>query len=167
VVAYQDLAYNVARRLVGDPESAADVTQEAFLAAFRHLDQFKGGSFKSWLLRIVTNSCYDALRARQRRETTSLDALVEETGFDVPDATNPLPETIALSAELFSCVEAGLKTLPVDQRAVLILYDVHGLSYDDVATVLNTSLGTVKSRLSRARGRLRDYLMRHRELWQG
>jgi RNA polymerase sigma-70 factor (ECF subfamily) len=167
VSAYQDLAYNVARRLVGDPESAADATQEAFLAAFRHLNQFKGGSFKSWLLRIVTNCCYDALRARRRREATSLDVLVDDAGFDLPDATNPLPEVSALSAELFRCVEEGLKTLPIDQRAVLLLYDVHGLSYDEVASVLNASLGTVKSRLSRARGRLRDYLMRHRELWQG
>jgi RNA polymerase sigma-70 factor, ECF subfamily len=166
VATYQDLAYNVALRLVGDPETAADATQEAFLAAFRHLDQFKGGSFKSWLLRIVTNCCYDALRSGRRRDATSLDTLVDETGFDVVDTTGAIPETIALRAELLGCVEEGLRTLPIDQRAVLVLYDVHGLSYDEVARVLNTSLGTVKSRLSRARGRLRDYLMRHRELWQ-
>ncbi len=165
VATYQDLAFNVALRLVGDADSAADVTQDAFLSAYRHLDQFKGGSFRSWLLRIVTNASYDVLRARRRHETTSLDTLVEDVGFDVVDP-GPLPEAFAFRKEVFTCIEDGLRSLPVDQRAVVVLYDVHGLSYDEVASVLNTSLGTVKSRLSRARGRLRDYLVQHRELWQ-
>jgi RNA polymerase sigma-70 factor (ECF subfamily) len=165
VVTHQELCFNVALRLLGDAESAADVTQDAFLSAYRHLDQFKGGSFRSWLLRIVTNGSYDALRARRRRDAVSLDAMIEETGFDV-GGTEPLPETLALRQEVFGCIEDGLRLLPVDQRAVLVLYDVHGLSYEEVATVLNTNLGTVKSRLNRARGRLRDHLVRHRELWQ-
>jgi RNA polymerase sigma-70 factor (ECF subfamily) len=163
---YQELSFNVALRLVGDADTAADVTQDAFLSAYRHLDQFRGGSFRSWLLRIVTNAGYDALRARQRREATSLESLIDDSGFDVLD-TNPLPDDMSLRKEFLACVEAGLKLLPVDQRAVLVLYDIHGLSYDEVSNVLNASLGTVKSRLSRARGRLRDYLMKHRELWQG
>lgn len=165
VVAYQDLAFNVAHRLVGDADSAADVTQDAFLSAYRHLDQFGGGSFRSWLLRIVTNASYDALRSRRRHETVSLDTLVDEAGFD-PAGVGPLPEETALRKEVFARIEDGLRGLPVDQRAVVVLCDVHGLSYDEVASVLNTTLGTVKSRLSRARGRLRDYLVQHRELWQ-
>jgi RNA polymerase sigma-70 factor (ECF subfamily) len=165
LLSYQELSYNVALRLVGDADVAADVTQDSFLSAFRHLNQFKGGSFRSWLLRIVTNASYDALRAKRRREATSLDLLVDGAGFDVLD-TSPLPEAASLRKEFLDCIEAGLKLLPVDQRAVVVLYDIHGLSYDEVASVLNTSLGTVKSRLSRARGRLRNYLMKHRELWQ-
>ncbi len=166
VETYQELCFNVAFRLVGDSETAADVTQDAFLSAYRHLDQFKGGSFRSWLLRIVTNASYDVLRARTRRPAESLDDLVEETAFDVVDP-GELPETLTLRHELFAALQEGLKALPVDQRAAVVLYDVHGLSYEEVAVALNTNLGTVKSRLNRARKRLRDYLTRHPELWKG
>lgn len=164
VLTYQALAFNVALRLVGDDDTAADVTQDAFFSAFRNLGQFKGGSFRSWLLRIVTNGSYDVLRRRRRRAGPSLDQLTETTPFDVPDETD-LPEDLALRADFFRVVEAGLQTLPVDQRSVVVLYDVHGLSYEEVAIALDTNLGTVKSRLSRARSRLRDYLLRHPELW--
>jgi len=165
VETYQELCYNVAYRLVGNADSAADVTQDAFLSAYRHLDQFKGGSFRSWLLRVVTNASYDVLRARSRHASSSLDELTDDTAFDVIDP-GELPETLALRRELFEAIQVGLQTIPVDQRAVLILYDVHGLSYDEVAVALNANLGTVKSRLSRARGRMRDYLLRHPELWR-
>lgn len=165
VETYQELCFNVAHRLVGDADSAADVTQDAFLSAYRHLDQFKGGSFRSWLLRIVTNASYDVLRARSRRQTSSLDELIDETAFDVADG-GELPEMLALRQELFAAIREGLKTIPVDQRAALVLFDVHGLTYEEVAVALSTNLGTVKSRLSRARGRLRDFLIRNPELWK-
>jgi RNA polymerase sigma-70 factor (ECF subfamily) len=165
VVAYQELAFNVARRLVGDDDTAADVTQDAFFSAFRHLHQFKGGSFRSWLLRIVTNGSYDALRARRRHGEESLDDLMEESAFDAPDPGD-LPETVALRREQIAGLEAALQTLPLDQRSVLVLFDVHGLPYDEIATVLATNLGTVKSRLNRARRRLRDHMLRHPELWR-
>lgn len=165
VTTYQDLAFNVALRLVGDADTAADVTQDAFFSAFRNLRQFKGGSFRSWLLRIVTNGSYDVLRARRRRAGPSLDQLTETTSFDVPDEVD-LPEDLAQRSSFFQMIEAGLQTLTIEQRAVLVLYDIHGLSYDEVATTLETNLGTVKSRLSRARARLRDYLVRHPELWR-
>jgi len=163
---YQELCFNVALRLGGDADSAADVTQDAFVSAYRHLDQFKGGSVRSWLLRIVTNASYDVLRARSRRPTSSLEVLVEETAFDPVDPGD-LPESLVLRQELFAAIQEGLKTIPADQRAALVLYDVHGLSYEEVAVALSTNLGTVKSRLNRARGRLRDYLTRHPELWKG
>ena len=174
VALYQDLAYTVAIRLVGDRDTASDVCQDAFFSAFRNLRQFQGGSFRSWLLRIVTNASYDVLRARQRHETVSIDdsSLASSfgdgstgDGIAIPDDAD-LPEDLVLRGEFFRVVEEGLKTLPLEQRAVLVLFDVHGLSYDEVAIVLNTNLGTVKSRLSRARGRLRDYLVRHPELWR-
>ncbi len=164
VATYQELCYNVAYRLLGDADAAADVTQDAFLAAYRHLDQFKGGSFRSWLLRIVTNAGYDALRARRRHPSQSLDQLAEESSFDLPDPAD-LPETLALRRELVERIQEGLQLIPVDQRLVLILCDVQGLSYEEAATVLSVHLGTVKSRLSRARGRMRDYLLKQPELW--
>lgn len=165
VLAYQELAYNVALRLVGDADLAADVTQEAFLSAYRHLDQFQSGSFRAWILRIVTNGSYDALRARKRHPDRSLDDLVEESSFDVPDP-GVLPETLTLRREQIEGINEALQTLPVEQRSVLTLYDIHGLSYDEITAVLDVNLGTVKSRLHRARSRLRDHLLRHPELWQ-
>jgi RNA polymerase sigma factor (sigma-70 family) len=165
VESYQPLCFNVALRLVNNPDTAADVSQDAFLSAYRHLDQFRGGSFRSWLLRIVTNASYDALRVRRRHDNASLDVLMESSAFDVPDL-GELPEELTLRGELSDAIQLGLGQLPVDQRAVVVLCDVHGLSYDEAATVLTTNVGTVKSRLSRGRGRLRDYLLGHPELWK-
>lgn len=163
VLEYQDLAYNVASRLVGNGEIAADVTQDSFLSAYRHLDQFKGGSFRSWLLRIVTNASYDVLRSRHQNKQ-SLDQMIDESGFDVSDPAD-LPEDLALRQETRVVIEQAIQTLPFEQRSVVVLYDVHQLSYEEVAAALSINLGTVKSRLSRARARLRDYLMANRELW--
>lgn len=165
VLAYQELAFNVALRLVGNSDAAADVTQEAFLSAFRHLNQFTTGSFRSWLLRIVTNGAYDSLRLRKRRPDESLDDLVDDGSFEVPDPED-LPEQLTLRREQIEGLNQAIQTLPVEQRSVLVLYDVHGVSYDEISIILGLNLGTVKSRLSRARGRLRDYLMGHPELWK-
>jgi RNA polymerase sigma-70 factor (ECF subfamily) len=165
VIAYQELAFNVALRLVGNADTAADVTQDAFLSAYRHLDQFKGGSFRSWLLRIVTNASYDVLRSAHHKKGQSLDELTADSSFDLPDPGG-LPESITIRRELVEKIQAGISTLPLDQRAVLVLYDIHGLSYEEIAASLDINLGTVKSRLSRARFRLRDYLMQHPELWK-
>ena len=175
VTLYQDLAYTVALRLVGDRDTANDVCQDAFFSAFRNLRQFHGGSFRSWLLSIVTNGSYDVLRSRQRHETVSIDRHPADDPFDdgfasgdpvvIPDDAE-LPDDLVQRGEFFRVVEEGLKTLPLDQRTVLVLYDVHGLSYEEVATTVGANLGTVKSRLSRARGRLRDFLVRHPELWR-
>src|SRR5437764_698132 len=131
VEVYQGLAYNVAYRALGDPESAADATQDAFLAAFNALRGFRGGSFKAWLLRIVTNACYDAGRRLARRPSTSLDAIVEAPGGeDVLVDGSPLPESEALRGELLQQVEGALLELPFDQRTVVVMADLHGLSYD-------------------------------------
>jgi RNA polymerase sigma-70 factor (ECF subfamily) len=166
VLAYQGLAYNIAYRIVGDPDAAADATQDAFLSAYRALPDFRGGSFKAWLLRIVTNACYDQLRARQRRPSTSLEDLLTE-----PDQEpsffrdeNESPEEFAMRRELGRVIQLGILTLPVDQRTTLVLADIQGLSYEEIAEVTQVSLGTVKSRLSRARARLRDYLLAQEEL---
>ncbi len=172
VMAYQSQVYNVAYRILGDGAAAADATQEAFISAFKSLSNFRGGSFKSFLLRTVTNACYDALRYAKRRPTTSLD---EATGTpsDDPDALSiaeRLPasdENPADTIERFDLREhiarAALQ-LPIDQRIVFVLSDVQGLSYDEIAEVTRASLGTVKSRLSRARAKLREWLLAQPEL---
>ncbi len=164
---YEGRVYNLCYRLLGDADSAADATQDTFLSAYRHLQAFRGGSFRSWLFRIATNVCYDILRARQRRPAVSLDASCETAGEDTPSLqiadTSESPDEFALRRELARAIEAGLAQLPVDQRLVVVLCDLQGLTYEEIADVLGANLGTIKSRLSRGRARLRD-LLRQEEL---
>jgi len=161
---YQDMAYNVAYRVLGQPDAAADAAQEAFLAAYRALPAFRGGSFKAWLLRIVTNACYDQLRMQKRRPQVALEDAVEDPDY-ASSLTDPgeSPEDALLRQDLAQAISTAIAKLPFDQRLVLVLSDIQGLSYDEIATVTGASLGTVKSRLSRARARVRDYLMRGKE----
>jgi RNA polymerase sigma-70 factor (ECF subfamily) len=165
VMAYQGMAYNVAYRILGDADAAADACQEAFLSAFRGIKKFRGGSFKSWILRIVTNACYDQLRYKGRRPSSSLEDVAENPDYS-PKLVNghERPEEYALRQELSDVIQLGIETLPADQRAVLVLSDVQGFSYQEIADITGISLGTVKSRLSRARTRLRDYLTAQQEL---
>ncbi len=162
---YQGMVYNSAYRILGDGEEAADATQEAFLSAFQAISNFRGGSFRAWLLRIVTNACYDQLRRKKRRPTTSLEALLTE-----PERPSTLsggmkpPEEYVAQRELNELLQEGIQTLPPHQRVTLILSDVQGLSYEEIAQVTHVSLGTVKSRLSRGRAGLRDHLLQREEL---
>ncbi|HML20018.1 MAG TPA: sigma-70 family RNA polymerase sigma factor [Aggregatilinea sp.] len=166
VLAYQDMAFSVAYRVMGESEAAADATQEAFISAFKKLDQFRGDQFKAWLMRIVTNACYDELRRRQRRPAASLDTLQDEA----PQAELALldddetPEQRLQRAELNQAIQDCLTDLPTDQRMVAVLADVEGYAYQEIADMTGSSLGTVKSRLSRARTRLRDCLQGAEEL---
>lgn len=176
VLMHQSQVYNVAYRIMGDGAAAADVTQEAFLSAYQHVKDYRGGSFKSWLLRTVTNACYDALRYDKRRPATSLDDLghisegVHAEGDEGGDFNEFLPsmdESPADAAErsdLRRFIARAALRLPSDQRVTFVLSDVQGLSYEEIAEAMQTSLGTVKSRLSRARAKLRDALLAHEEL---
>ena len=165
VVRYQELAYNLALRLLGSADPAADVTQDAFLSGYQGIATFRGGSFRAWILRIVSNRCYDYLRVQRRRPTTSLDALTDDPDSPVSFRDpGELPEQAAVRHELAMEIQAGLLTLPLEQRVVVVLSDVQGLSYDEIAEATHTSLGTVKSRLSRARASLRLYLRARGEL---
>jgi RNA polymerase sigma-70 factor (ECF subfamily) len=159
VAAYQSQVYNTAYRIVGDPQAAADAAQEAFISAYKNIRAFRGGSFKAWLLRIVTNACYDQFRRKQRHPTTSLDALLvaDEEPDTLPGAVES-PEEHALRREMHVQVQDALMTLPPDQRTVVVLSDIQGLSYEEIAEVTQATLGTVKSRLSRAREHLRAEL---------
>jgi len=166
VLTYQQQVYNLAYRIMGDPASAADATQDAFISAFQSIGRFRGGSFKSYLMRIVSNRCYDELRRRKRRPATSFEdfGAVDEEANPVLTNGHERPEEYAERQEMSRVIQAGIETLPPDQRITLVLSDVQGLSYQEIAEAMDVSLGTVKSRLARARGKLRDYLRSQGEL---
>ncbi len=166
VMAYQGTAYNIAYRVLGTPEAAADACQEAFIKAYKGLGQYKGGSFKSWLLRIVTNTCYDQIRYKKRRPATPLDDMMENPEDYSEILTDPTdrPEELVLSGELNDLIQWGINQLPEDQAMILVLSDVQGFSYQEISEITSQPLGTVKSRLSRGRQRLRDFLLQKKEL---
>jgi RNA polymerase sigma-70 factor, ECF subfamily len=173
VLFYQQLVYNTIFRLLSDYDTASDITQETFIAAFRAIRTYRGGSsFRAWLLRIGTNLAHDHWRRLQRRPTSSLDEIVED---EYPHTIKHLqtlasadlsenPEEYMLTQELQELLREGLATLSLEQRTALILCDIQGLAYEEVAQVTRTTLGTVRSRISRGRSRLRDYLHAHKEL---
>lgn len=166
VLQYQTRVYNLCLRMLSDPDEAADATQEAFLNAYKAMSRFKGEGFRTWILRIATNACLDMLRSRKRKPSVSIDSWGssddgEETLEPLPIADlDPSidPEGSALRAETINTIQAGLDTLPEDQRTVLVLVDVQNLSYEEAASITGANLGTVKSRVNRARTRLREYL---------
>ncbi|PDW04277.1 sigma-70 family RNA polymerase sigma factor [Candidatus Viridilinea mediisalina] len=158
---YEVRVYNLCYRMLGDTDAAADVTQDSFISAYRNLHRFRGGVFRAWLFRIATNACYDVLRVRKRRPSIPFSAFAgpddDGPAFDRPDEAEA-PDEVALRHELAAAIEAGLEQLPADQRIVVILSDIQGLAYDEIAQVTESNLGTVKSRLSRGRARLRAIL---------
>ncbi len=166
VLSYQDMAFTVAYRILGHPDAAADAAQEAFIAAFQKLHQLRGQQFKSWLMRIVTNACYDELRRQRRRPATSLDDLYEtQIANDLSlHSHEESPEQYAQRTELQAAIQECLNALPDDQRVVAVLSDVEEYAYHEIAAITGWPVGTVKSRLSRARSRLRDCLRATREL---
>jgi len=160
VLRYQDRVYNLAYRILGDQAGAEDATQDAFILAYRHIRTFHTGSFYAWLYRIVTNVCYDALRYHKRRPAASLTGLGhddDDAEFDIP-AHDDGPETIVQRHELAAVLQWHIAALPIDQRMVLVLSDVQGLSDKEIADITHSNIGTVKSRLSRARAKLRQSL---------
>jgi RNA polymerase sigma-70 factor (ECF subfamily) len=161
----QGSAYTMAYRLLHDEEAAADVVQESLIKAFRALPTYRGGSFKSWFLRIVINSCYDLLRAEKRRAVVSLDDRTAEgeLAFDVADR-GERPEEHVARMELQQWLARGLAALPMEQRIAVVLFDVEGYSYNEIVEITEVPVGTVKSRINRGRIRLRDFLVRHRVL---
>jgi len=164
VLAYQQMAYNLAYRVLNNQDRAMDATQDAFLRGYRAMHQFRGGSFKAWILRIVTNCCYDQLRARGRRPTIPLDDILEdEEHSQLLENHSAHPEAQVEGRELGALIQAGIRTLPPDQRVVLVMSDIQGMSYQEIAQATMISLGTVKSRLSRGRAKMRDYLLSRKE----
>ncbi len=166
VLHYQQVVYNVAYRIMGDPQSAEDAAQEAFISAYKSLNKFYGGNFKAWLLRITTNGCYDELRRRKRRPQSSLERITDDNQESFAFLRDPAigPEKRQQQMELIQAIEDCLQNLPDDQRVTAVLCDVEGYDYNAIADMTDVSLGTVKSRVSRARSKLRDCLQGFKEL---
>ncbi len=168
VLAYQQMAFNVAVRLMSDDDLAEDITQTAFISAYKNLGGFRGGSFKAWLMRIVTNACYDELRRIKRHPTTALEPVDEESDEEMESPAwladdAPSPEEAFEQAELEHAIQHCLDNLPEDFRAIVVLVDLQGFDYTEVAQAVNRPLGTIKSRLARARVKLQDCL---RQCWE-
>ncbi len=165
VVVYQGQVYNLCLRMLGSQQPAEDAAQEAVIAAFRAISRFRGGSFRAWLLRIAANACYDELRRRRSRPQVPLEPTDgdERTAAELPAPDEPLDER-AERLELARHLRDGLGSIPSDQRLVVILRDVQGLAYEEIAEAAGISLGTVKSRISRGRAALRDFLLARGEL---
>lgn len=173
VLHYQQIVYGAVYRLLGDPDTAADVTQDTFIAAYRGITSYRGGSsFRAWLLRIGSNMACDHWRRVQRHPAESLEFLTEEDETPSSEALNALadssiggnPEEMLLTQELQAVIQKGLEQLPLEQRVAVVLCDIEGLSYEEIADSTQTSIGTIRSRISRGRVRLRSYLNQHREL---
>ncbi len=168
VLAYQDMVYSHAFRMIGEEESADDATQSTFVSAYNHLNSFRGGSFKAWLLRIVTNACYDELRRRKRRPTVPLEPL-DDTGEEVEsahwmvDPSDP-PEDQVQRMELQKAIQHCLEHLPEEFRSAVVMVDVQGLDYFEASQASGKPIGTIKSRLARARLKLRECLSGFAEL---
>lgn len=154
------IIFNVCLRLLRDSAAAEDATQDTFVRAWRAIEGWQGGQVRPWLIRIATNRCYDMLRSQSRRPATSLDAepFEIEPHWTSQSDTPEDPEHFAARVDLSAHLERALASLPDDQRLAIILADVHGLDYGEVAQVVGVAVGTVKSRISRGRGRLRDIL---------
>ena len=154
---YQTQAYHLALRMLGDEALAADAAQECFISAYQAIRGFRGGSFRSWILRIAANSTRDLLRAAKSRRALSLEALESDSG-SLPHSSEESPEEQTLRSEFGSEIQRGLESLHHDQRLALVLIDIHGFGYEEAARITGASLGTVKSRLNRARHQMRDRL---------
>lgn len=162
---YERRVYGLCLGMLRSSAAAEDAVQDAMISAWRALDSYRGGNFSAWLLKIAGNRCRDELRRRKRRPTDSLDQQIEEQG----DAWSPLddaalPEEAALNSETARVLLAALEQLPGDQRTAVLLADVNELSYREIADVMDTSIGTVKSRINRGRARLRQILLERGEL---
>ena len=161
MLAHQKAVYNLALRLTENPQDAEDMAQEAFLKAYRSLPEFRGDcKFSVWLYRIVTNVSLDYRRKQKRRPASSLtveDEEGEEQQMDIPDASAS-PEKLLERKLTREAVRRGMDALTEDQRKILLLREISGLSYEEIGETLGLEAGTVKSRISRARKKLCDFL---------
>ena len=168
VLHYQDSVFNTALRILGDEDQAADASQEAFISAFKSISAFRGGSFKAWLMRTVTNACYDELRRQKRRPTTPLEPDTDDGDeMDSPKwlaDPNMTPAQQAEADEVEHAIQHCLDNLPLEFKTVVVMADIQGMDYTEVAAAIRVPLGTIKSRLARARLRLRECLQGFAEL---
>ena len=166
VTCYQDQLFALVVRMVPDRDQASDVTQEAFFSAYRNLKSFRGGSVKSWLNRIAVNAAMDTQRARKRRPVSPYPELEDES-WQPPAGEEADPVHTALTTERTIVLNAALASITPDQRTAIVLFDVEGYDYAEIAEMTGVSLGTVKSRIHRGRLALRDRLANRIELFRG
>lgn len=166
VVLYQNLLYALVARMVPDRDLASDTVQEAFFSAYRNLRSFRGGSVKSWLCRICVNAAMDAQRARKRRPFQPYPEL-EGDSWQPPTGDEADPELTVLTAERQRALAVALAAIGDDQRTAIVLFDVQGFDYAEIAQMTGVSLGTVKSRIHRGRLALRQKLADRLELFRG
>jgi RNA polymerase sigma-70 factor (ECF subfamily) len=169
VLAYQEQTYNLALRLLGDDPSAQDATQVAFINAFQSIKSFRGGSFRAWILRILTNACFDELRRQKRKPTEDLNPIDTSSGDELEDPAwlsddSQSPEDHVTQQELEKAIQRCLRSLPEEFRAVIVLVDVQGMDYQEASEVVKKPLGTIRSRLARARRRVQECLQNAGEL---
>ena len=168
VLQYQDLLYRIALRTTRDECIAEDAMQEAMIHAFRHIKSFRGGNFKSWLARVTVNASYDELRRGKRHNGMSLELYTNDgEEIESPDwMRDPAsgPDERAEQSELRRALHQCIKSLVPDYRLMVILVDMEGMSYEEAAYVAHVPVGTVKSRLARARAQVRQALQSHRSL---
>ena len=161
---HENRMYAVALRMCANREDAQDCAQEAMVRIYRAMGSFKGQSaLATWIYRITMNTCLDELRRRKARKVTSLDSLVDN-GWS-PTDTGDTPEEHGLRVEKQNALNQAIQSLPDDMRAAIILRDVKGYSYDEIASILDANVGTIKSRISRGREKLREILSKQSELF--
>lgn len=166
---YEGKVYGMAFRFMGNHADAMDLAQEGFIRLYQNLPGFRGdSSFSTWMYRVVANACRDELRRRQRQRSVSLEEMADSAGGSIPvPSAEVSPEEAAERNELQEYVQMCLNSLSEEHRLILIMREIQGLSYDEIADTLDCSLGTVKSRLNRARHALKDRVAMHRELFNG
>ncbi len=160
---YQDLLFGLTYRVVRDREVAADAVQEAFFSAFRNLDRFRGTTFRAWLSRIAINAATDVLRARKRRPADPYPEW-EDDSWQPPSGPEDDPELLATRRARARAIGVAMSAITADQRRAILLFDVEGFDYQEIADITEVSLGTVKSRIHRGRLALRDLLADEMEL---
>ena len=161
---HESRMYSVAVRMCGNREDAQDCVQDAMLRIYRALDRFKGqSSFSTWVYRITMNTCLDELRRRKVRASTSLDTLLE-SGWSPTDEADT-PEHHAIDAERRKALSGAIQSLPEDMRSAIVLREMQGLSYEEISDVLSVNVGTIKSRISRGREKLRQLISKQPELF--
>jgi len=168
ILRYQNLLFGIALRLLNDEDTAADAVQEALISAFRRFHTFRGDSLRSWLARVVVNACYDEMRRKRRQHSVPLEQFNSEgdeieTSYWLVDRQAD-PELQFESFELEDAIQNSLHKLPPIYRLVLVLVDIEGLSYEEAASAVRVPVGTVKSRLARARLQMQKSLQASGEL---
>ena len=166
VVCYQDMLFALVVRMVPDRDQASDAVQEAFFSAYRNMGSFRGGSVKSWLSRITINAAMDTQRLRKRRPSEPYPELDDDTWQPPADASAD-PVTSSLTSERHRVLNAALAKITDDQRTAIVLYDVEGYDYAEIADMTGVSVGTVKSRIHRGRLALRALLIDRMDMFRG